>query len=81
MPPYAAHPDRPDHGSHPGWRAIVELPKTTLARFFAARADMLSAAMAYFTILSLAPLLMLAVASASCTARTPHVNASSRTCR
>jgi membrane protein len=41
---------------------MVELPKTTLKRFFAARADILSGAMAYFTILSLAPLLVLAVA-------------------
>ncbi len=45
-----------------GWRAVVELPKQTLVRFFAARADMLSGALAYFTVLSLAPLLMLAVA-------------------
>lgn len=45
-----------------GWRAIVEVAKATLVRFFAARADMLSGALAYFTVLSLAPLLMLAVA-------------------
>jgi len=45
-----------------GWRGAVEVTKTTFKRFFAARADMLSGAVAYFTILSLAPLLMMAVA-------------------
>lgn len=68
--PMPAHtpPDRaPILGSrrrapHSGARAIIEVPKTTLKRFFAARADILSGALAYFTVLSLAPLLILAIA-------------------
>src|SRR6187549_3153720 len=52
----------PEHTKRPGMRAIIEVPKTTLRRFFAARADILSGAMAYFTLLSLAPLLLLAIA-------------------
>jgi membrane protein len=65
MTPSAALPldARPaDHRRHSGLRALVEVPKAAFVRFFAARADMLSAALAYFTVLSLAPLLMLAVA-------------------
>ncbi|HET6582436.1 MAG TPA: YihY/virulence factor BrkB family protein [Nannocystaceae bacterium] len=58
MPTHA----HPDHGRRAGARAIIEVPKTTFKRFFAARADILSGAMAYFTVLSLAPLLILAIA-------------------
>jgi membrane protein len=59
--PMPAHAHR-DHARATGARAIIEVPKTALERFFAARADILSGALAYFTVLSLAPLLILAIA-------------------
>lgn len=48
----------------PRGNAVVELTKTSFAWFFAVRADMLSGAIAYFTVLSLAPLLLIGVAIA-----------------
>ena len=50
--------------SHPRGHAVIDLTKTTFRWFFAARADMLSGAIAYFTVLSIAPLLVIGVAIA-----------------
>jgi membrane protein len=47
--------------SHPRGHAVVDLTKTAFKWFFAVRADMLSGAIAYFTVLSIAPLLVIGV--------------------
>jgi len=49
---------------HPRGHAVVDLTKTAFKWFFAVRADMLSGAIAYFTVLSIAPLLVIGVAIA-----------------
>jgi membrane protein len=49
---------------HPRGHAVIDLTKTTFRWFFAVRADMLSGAIAYFTVLSIAPLLVIGVAIA-----------------
>lgn len=48
--------------SPPRGNAALELTSTAIRWFFAARADLLSGAIAYFTVLSIAPLLVIGVA-------------------
>ncbi|HET6581916.1 MAG TPA: YihY/virulence factor BrkB family protein [Nannocystaceae bacterium] len=47
---------------HPRRNAVIDLTTTAFRWFFAVRADLLSGAIAYFTVLSLAPLLVIGVA-------------------
>jgi len=47
--------------AHPRGHALIDLTKTAFRWFFAVRADLLSGAIAYFTLLSIAPLLVIGV--------------------
>ena len=56
--------DRPDAVALPGWRAVGPVLKDAVGGFFTHQAQTLGAAIAYYTLFSLAPMLLVAIAVA-----------------